>query len=321
MDKFNRIWQLHKELSSRRFPIKIVDLAEQLECSEKTVSRTLKQMQLELNAPLEYVPEARGWRYSTDQQDQFELPGLWLNESELVSLILLLSILETFGNGLLNQDMRRTDAYITKLLQDRGLNRDAMAAKLKVLPIAQKFLPSKTLYTISEALFKGYQVAIDYIDFNQCETARTVSPQTLVYYRDNWYLDAWCHLRGDLRTFSIARMTRVAITDAVADIIDPESLAAYFSESYGIFSGKPTQIAKLKFAPAIAREISMQCWHEKQNAYWDAEHYLLEIPYGKSEELIMDIMRYLPHVEVLEPSDLKEAVKARIQSAYEIFCR
>lgn len=321
MDKFYRIWQLHKEFSNRKFPVKLAELAKQLECSEKTISRILKQMEVELNAPLEYVPESRGWRYSSDRHGQFELPGLWMNENELVSLILLLSILETFGNGLLNREIQRTNAYITKLLQDRGLNRDAMAAKLKVLPLAQKTLPSKTLYTVSEALFKGRQITISYTDFKQCETVRTISPQTLVYYRDNWYLDAWCHLRGGLRTFSVARINTVTVTGAAADTITPALLSAYFSESYGIFAGKPTQTAKLKFAPVIAREISMQRWHEKQTAYWQDEHYVLEIPFAKSEELIMDIMRYLPHVEVLEPAALKDAIKARINSAYEIFCR
>ena len=35
-------------------------------------------------------------------------------------------------------------------------------------------------------------------------TVRKVSPQRLTHYRDNWYLDAWCHSRrglGALITF------------------------------------------------------------------------------------------------------------------------
>lgn len=37
-------------------------------------------------------------------------------------------------------------------------------------------------------------------------TERVVSPQRLIYYRDNWYLDAWDHLREALRSFSIDRI-------------------------------------------------------------------------------------------------------------------
>lgn len=320
MDKFNRIWQLHQELSNQRIPKKLAYLAEQLVCSEKTISRTIKQMQIEFNAPLEYVPEYHGWRYAPDKLGKFELPGLWMNESELVSLIMLLSIMETFGNGLLNQEMQRTNEFISKLLQNRGLNRESITAKLKVLPIAQKTLPSKTLYTISEGLFKGLQINISYIDFNLRETERIISPQTLVYYRDNWYVDAWCQLRDELRTFSIARISSITLIDRQATQIDARLLRDHFSKSYGIFSGNPSHRAKLKFSPAIAREISLQQWHENQSGYWTDEHYILEIPYHKSEELIMDIMRYLPDVEVIEPHSLKNIVKEKIQKSLDIYC-
>ena len=52
---------------------------------------------------------------------------------------------------------------------------------------------------------------------------------------------------------------------------------------------------------------------------WQGEEYLLQIPYGKSEELIMEIMRYLPDVEVLEPVELRSQVKQRIEQAHKIF--
>ncbi len=320
MDKFNRILQLHQTFSNQRIPKKLDNLAEQLECSTKTVSRTIKQMQLEFNAPLEYVPEYHGWRYSPDKQGNFELPGLWMDESELVSLIMLLSILETFGNGFLNQEMQRINTYISTLLKNRGIDRETIRTRLKVLPITQKILPSKTLYTISEGLIKGYQLNICYTDFKQHKTERIISPQTLVYYRDNWYIDAWCHLRNQLRTFTIARISKVSIKETKAEMLDPAGLTEHFSESYGIFSGKASNIAKLRFLSPIAKEISMQNWHDKQQGHWEGDHYLLKIPFHKSEELIMDIMRYLPHAEVIEPESLKQAIKAKIQQAQKYYC-
>ncbi len=50
---------------------------------------------------------------------------------------------------------------------------------------------------------------------------REVSPQRLVHYRGNWYLDAWCHLREDLRAFSVDAIDRVEILDRRAkDVAD-----------------------------------------------------------------------------------------------------
>jgi predicted DNA-binding transcriptional regulator YafY len=39
--------------------------------------------------------------------------------------------------------------------------------------------------------------------------ARVVSPQRLVHYRNNWYLEAWCHLRQEDRVFHVGRIQRI----------------------------------------------------------------------------------------------------------------
>ena len=39
--------------------------------------------------------------------------------------------------------------------------------------------------------------------YNDQTTERVVSPQRLVYYRGNWYLDGWCHAREDIRSFAV----------------------------------------------------------------------------------------------------------------------
>ena len=36
--------------------------------------------------------------------------------------------------------------------------------------------------------------------------ARSVSPQTLLWYRDSWYLIAFCHSREALHIFALSRM-------------------------------------------------------------------------------------------------------------------
>jgi len=41
----------------------------------------------------------------------------------------------------------------------------------------------------------------------------------------------------------------------------------------------------------------------------------LQIPYSVTHELVMDILKYGPDVEVVEPEGLREEVVARLQSA------
>lgn len=89
-----------------------------------------------------------------------------------------------------------------------------------------------------------------------------------------------------------------------------KQLHQHFAESYGIFSGKATQRAKLKFSPEKARWVSSETWHGQQVGSFDKEgNYLLEFDYNQDPELVMDILKYGAGVEVLAPASLRKRVK------------
>jgi predicted DNA-binding transcriptional regulator YafY len=59
---------------------------------------------------------------------------------------------------------------------------------------------------IGSALIQRKRLIIKYQSRSKDEnTQREISPQRLIYYRDNWYLDGWCHLKNALRSFLIRR--------------------------------------------------------------------------------------------------------------------
>jgi predicted DNA-binding transcriptional regulator YafY len=43
--------------------------------------------------------------------------------------------------------------------------------------------------------------------------------------------------------------------------------------------------------------------------------YILEVPYSDDTELLMDILKYGPQVEVLAPDDLRTKVAQRLRKA------
>lgn len=315
MDKFDRIQQLHRLLRSHKYPVHIRKLAERMECSEKTVKRNIDTLRLQLQAPLEYDEARNGWFYDDKEGEKFELPGLWLTANELQSLGLLLSLLENIGPGLLHEELAPVEREIEKLLEVRDIKSSVFRERIKILPIAHRPLPSHCFDTVSEALLTGKQLEIAYTSYKQSNTERRISPQTLIHYRENWYLDAWCHLRHDLRTFHLSRITEVSLTAAKREIIDQPTLDNYFAASYGIFSGEAGQFARLRFDPAIAREISHQQWHPEQVGQWDGRDYLLTIPYSDDRELVQDILRHCPQVIVEAPPALRKKVQVRLQDA------
>lgn len=88
-----------------------------------------------------------------------------------------------------------------------------------------------------------------------------MSPQRLAHYRDNWYLDAWCHERLAIRSFALDAIEDVTLlNDAAHDISDAE-LDQVLASGYGIFAGEAVQWAELIFTAEAARWVSRESWH------------------------------------------------------------
>lgn len=87
---------------------------------------------------------------------------------------------------------------------------------------------------------------------------------------------------------------------------------------YGIFAGKQVEWASLRFSPERARWVAAETWHPQQRGHWDDRgRWVLELPYADPRELVMDILRHVPEVEVLEPEGLREVVAQKLRQAIE----
>ncbi|MHA7833483.1 MAG: helix-turn-helix transcriptional regulator, partial [Algiphilus sp.] len=143
-------------------------------------------------------------------------------------------------------------------------------------------------------------------------TEREVSPQRLIFYRGNWYLDGWCHLREGLRNFSVDAIVQVELSNEDAIDIDESTLHAELGAAYGIFSGQPDQWAVLRFSAERSRWVKDEIWHPEQESTLDAHgRCTLRIPYRHDEELVMEVLRHGREVEVLAP----DALRVRVQAA------
>jgi predicted DNA-binding transcriptional regulator YafY len=137
-----------------------------------------------------------------------------------------------------------------------------------------------------------------------------------VHYRDNWYVDAWCHLREELRSFAVDAIRGVSLLEARAKEMPKAELDAYLKSGYGIFAGRDIQWATLRFTPQAARWVAAQSWHSRQKSRIEADgSYVLELPYADDRELLMEILKYGADVEVLAPPALRQRVADSLRSA------
>src|SRR5690606_31631710 len=233
---------------SRRTPISRLELQQRLGCSRATVARLIEDAKNYLNAPIRYDRERNGYFYDSDARDMYELPGLWLNPSELFALLVSEKLLADVQPGLLAPALAPLRNRIVEILRHRRLGHPEMERRIRILQAAARQANVDHFQMVATALLDRKQLHIFYRGRARDEfTERDVSPQRLTYYRDNWYLDAWCHLRKGLRSFSLDRMQPRYIADEPARDVPEEVLDTHFTASYGIFAGPGDKTAILRF--------------------------------------------------------------------------
>ncbi len=320
MDKFDRIFQLHTILSGRRTPIPLEDLLARLECSKPTLHRIIAMMRTHLNAPIEST--MLGYRYTQPRAgDPYELPGLWFTASELQALAVVHRLLADTGSGLLEEHIAPLSKRLEQLARHHRLNLGEAASRLRFPAIATRSV-GPAFQVVASATLQRRKLWMEYHARSSDErTERTVSPQRLTHYREVWYLDAWDDTRDALRSFAIDRIQRpTLLKDRALDVAEAD-LDAHYASAYGIFGGKADQIAVLRFSKERARWVADEQWHPQQQGQHLADgSYELRIPYSDPRELVMDILRHGPEVEVIEPAQLRERVTDHLRRTLDRYC-
>ena len=313
--------RLHKikYMIQARQCVPLDDFLSELEISKATFKRDLEYLRSRMNASIVYDRFKGGYCFdSAVIGEKIELPGLWFSEKEVTALVLMQHLLSGLDKGgLIEPHIAPLTSIIDGILGQSNTPAKELRKRLKVFGMSARKGSIENFEEVGNALLTRKKLHITYYARGKDETTeREISPQRLIFYRDNWYLDAYCHLRKDLRSFAVDCISKAIITNTKADEISEKQLHEHFAESYGIFSGKASQRAKLKFTPEKARWVSSETWHGQQVGTFDKEgNYLLEFDYNQDPELVMDILKYGAGVEVLAPISLRKRVKDELVNA------
>ncbi len=318
MSQLERIYRIDQMLRRRKPPSRD-EILEALEVSRATFKRDLEYMRSRLGAPIEWDPERRGYYYDSDGDDanSYSLPGLWFTADEIHSLLLMHEILEQLHAGLLREQLQPFAKRLRELLAHSPIKPQDLRRRFRILHAGIRPVVPEHFRVVSQATLARRRLWIEYHTRSRnAPTQRETSPQRLVYYRDNWYLQAWCHLRDDLRVFSLDSMKKVVICKEAAREVPVGDLDAQLCEAYGIFAGPPRHVAVLRFSPEAARWVAHEKWHPDQERILHEDGSLtLKVPYSESREILMDVLRHGPDVEVISPEPLRREVIEMLRRA------
>ena len=318
MDRYERINLLHRTLRNARYPVSLAHLIDTLDCSRATVYRDVAFLRDFLGAPVEISEEPPGFRYASDDAQRFELPGLWLSPDELHALLAAQQLLAKSGPGdFLADALEPLRARIDGLLAEQAGGKRWPVERIRVVTSGTRAIDQAAFRLAAGAVLQRRRLTFRYrARSTGATTQRTVSPQRLTHYRNNWYLDAFDHERDALRSFSLDRLDAVRPLDAPTIDVAEADLDQHLSSSYGIFAGPPKAWATILFSTAAAPWAAEERWHSQQQGHLRPDgSYELRLPYSNSRELLMDVLRYGPDATITEPASLRSEAQIQLRLA------
>ncbi len=316
MDRTERFQRIIRKLHEKRLVTR-AEIQDELEISLATFKRDLEYLRDRLEAPIIWDADQGGYRFDQPAAaPRYALPGLWFNADEIHALLAMQSLISGMGERVLDSAVAPVLERVEKLLDGGNSSAAEVKKRIRVISPGHRALEHDDFGQISQAVLQRKRLHIRYFARGAGETSeRDISPQRLVHYRENWYLDAWCHLRQGIRSFAVEEIQSVKTLDETTKDVSDAELDTALGSSYGIFSGEATQLAKLRFSAERARWVKRETWHPQQKGSFDKQgRYTLELPYSDDRELVMDILRHVPEVEVLAPKALREKLLQRLKT-------
>ncbi len=325
MAKSESVALLYKLLKQSRYPVSLKTLEEKMQLSRASIERYLRELRDTHMLTITYDRKQRGYKIEHDPETELELPSHLFTTQEVNALLLIEQIVNDLEPGFLKEDtesLKQHLASIRKKFAGNGF-KNMDSKRIRMINIGKRKGNIKHLTQATQAVLQGKQIRIRYDSRSGAKpesSCRLLSPQRLTHYRDNWYLDAWCHGKQALRTFALDRIMALHVLKQRAKKMSQKELDAYYTQTFGIFGGEVKNTAVLKFTPHRAQWVAEETWHQKQKGTWlEDGSYQLEIPYGNDLELIGDILKYGDQVEVMAPQALRDKIIRKIHQLKKIY--
>jgi len=289
-------------LYAKRSPTGRLQLATELNLSEKTIARYVDRMN-QSGIPVEISQIAQRTHYQI--KDAKQLPGEWFHVAGVRSFGLMLELIEQLGYSSVNGELLALKADLNRLLR-RAVGVSDLAGKLIIKPLAQRPVDTYVMSELTRAIVAGLRVNASYSARSSSATSqRELSPGHIELYRNNWYLIAWCHKAEAWRYFALERFSKVAASTLPAT----PGVALPCLRGYGIFDLSAQHTAHLRFSVFRTQWVAEEIWHPNQvDELVDTGQLERRFPFGEAFELIRDLLREGHDVEVLAPTFLREAV-------------
>lgn len=205
MRRADRLFQIIQLLRGRRRAVTAKKIAEELEVSERTVYRDIRDL-IASGTPIE---GAAGVGYSL--RAGYDLPPLMFDADEIEALVLGARVVAAYGDEKLARAAASVLSKVEAVLP-RKLKAKIAENALFALHFEDERTNKEALFTVRAALASKEKLRVRYERADGEASERVLRPLGAFFWGRTWTLSAWCELRNDFRNFRLDRMRDIAPT-------------------------------------------------------------------------------------------------------------
>jgi proteasome accessory factor B len=275
-------------------------------------------MRYQLDAPLEYSAKHRGYAYT---EEQYKLPAMDIRESDLFGVYLADKLLVQYEGTPIYDSLCSVFSKIEQSLPDKvSLDSASDQKKFTVFAPFNTTIDPAVWEIVIDALRSSQQVEVQYRTPGKETITRRLDPYHGVRYEGDWYVVGYCHLRDEIRTFSLSRIVGAKKTDERFQIPKEFDFQKLSGSHFGVhWSDEETEV-KIRFKKVVADYVKERVWHPSQEIIdCDNGDAILFLTVNHLLELKRWILSWGCDAQVLAPDSLVQDVRLTLQQATELY--
>jgi predicted DNA-binding transcriptional regulator YafY len=288
----------------RKEHVTVKSLMNDLEMSERTVYRYIQTLEV-AGFPIVFDRVKDTYTFS----ETFSLSRPHLTVDETLALALSKNLMKTFGEGM--------EKSLAKIEEKLSIKKTNMPKHLFLSAADQPTAIQDYLSTIYDAIVNFKRIQITYnAPYQDGKSERKIDPYYLFFQEGFWHLRCYCHLREELRTFALDRISDLKILNehfVPTNIVPEDELSASFGKW---LDGEPTEVV-LRFDKEAIPHLTRKVWHQSQKTKTLKDGRLeMKLIVKGTGGIKKWLYRWIPFVEVIKPKKLRAELKSDFLDAH-----
>jgi predicted DNA-binding transcriptional regulator YafY len=313
--RVNRILKIDDAIRTKTYP-NAVALAKKLEVTNRTILRDIEYLRLMYNAPIGYDYNKRGFYYT---EENFFIKSVMLTEGELFSVALFDQMLEQYRNTPLEKQLRAIfDKILKSLPKNVTLESVFSPSQTTFIPDAPVSIDPEVFEKIFTALKKRVTFTGEYRSLSRRDyIAHALDPYHAVYHRGYWYVIAYSHDNGEIRTYLFSRFKKITLSKRKFIFPADFDTSRYFDKQMGVYNtGGKTYTFEFILDKEIGTYAVERFYHDTQTVEQRPDGSVY-VKFTTSQ--IAGVLRWVLSqgdcITVLGPLEFIQTVKEKIKKA------